>query len=351
VISAATSALSVLPALWSVSFAAFTPIHNLALFQGVHGMLDGASAKARETEWLYWVIFWICLAVYILVICAFTRAAAKTRVMSSKPLPIITNPEGDRRAAWAVGSALGLTVLTLFVVLFLSVATGKKVEGLTSKNPVTIDVTGHQWWWEIRYPDTQADQTVTTANEIHVPIDTPVVILTHSADVIHSFWPPNLSGKRDLLPGYSSAFWFKVEKPGVYRGQCAEFCGLQHAHMGFSVIAEPADDFAAWKQQQVKPAQDPAGTEQTRGREVFLTHACVLCHTVRGTVASSNYGPDLTHIASRQMIAAETLRNTPGNLAGWIVDPQGIKPGNKMAPNPLASDDLEALITYLQTLH
>jgi cytochrome c oxidase subunit 2 len=121
--------------------------------------------------------------------------------------------------------------------------------------------------------------------------------------------------------------------------------------MGFSVIAESADDFAAWKQQQVKPAQDPTGTEQTRGREVFLTHACVLCHTVRGTVASSNYGPDLTHIASRQMIAAETLRNTPGNLAGWIVDPQLVKPGNKMAPNPLASDDLEALITYLQTLH
>jgi cytochrome c oxidase subunit 2 len=168
--------------------------------------------------------------------------------------------------------------------------------------------------------------------------------------VIHSFWVPSITGKRDLLPGYSSAFWFKVEQPGVYRGQCAEFCGFQHAHMGFSVIAQPVDDFQAWQQQQLKSASDPTSDQTKRGREVFLTHACLMCHTIRGTDAGSRMGPDLTHLASRNMIAAETLPNTPGALAGWILDPQRIKPGTEMSPNSLSPDDLQALLAYLQTL-
>ena len=200
------------------------------------------------------------------------------------------------------------------------------------------------------YPNTQADQTVTTANEIHVPVNAPVVVLTNSTDVIHSFWVPSITGKRDLLPGYSSAFWFKVEQPGVYRGQCAEFCGFQHAHMGFSVIAQPMDDFQAWQQQQLKPASDPTNDQTKRGREVFLTHACLMCHTIRGTDAGARMGPDLTHLASRNMIAAETLPNTPGALGGWILDPQRIKPGAEMSPNSLSPDDLQALLAYLQTL-
>jgi cytochrome c oxidase subunit II len=249
-----------------------------------------------------------------------------------------------------VGTAVAVTVVTLFVVLVLSVVTGKKAAGLTSKNPVTIQVIGHQWWWEVVYPNPQADQTVTTANEIHVPVNTPVVILTNSSDVIHSFWAPSITGKRDLLPGYSSAFWFKIEQPGIYRGQCAEFCGLQHAHMGFSVIAQSVEDFQAWQQQQLKPAAEPNNDETSRGRAVFLTHACLMCHTIRGTDAGSHFGPDLTHIASRNMIAAETLPNTRGALAGWILDPQRIKPGAEMAPNSLSPDDLQALLAYLQTL-
>jgi cytochrome c oxidase subunit 2 len=235
-------------------------------------------------------------------------------------------------------------------VLVLSVVTGKKVEGLTSKNPVTIQIIGHQWWWEVTYPNSQADQTITTANEIHIPIGTPVVVLTNSTDVIHSFWPPNITGKRDLLPGYSSAFWFEVDKPGIYHGQCAEFCGLQHAHMGFSIVAEEVDKYQAWQQQQLKPAAEASTPEAIHGREVFLTHACLMCHTIRGTDAGSRFGPDLTHIASRNMIAAETLPNTAGSLAGWVVDPQRIKPGTEMSPNPLAPDDLQALIVYLQSL-
>jgi cytochrome c oxidase subunit 2 len=322
----------------------------LAQFTGEHNSLHAAGPQASHIEWLYWVIFWITFVAFVLTIAGFTRAAAKTHSSAAEMLPVSTDPEGDRRATWAVGSAVAITVFTLFAVLFMSVITGKKVEGLTSNNPVTIQVTGHQWWWEIQYPNPQADQTVTTANEIHVPVGKPVVILTNSDDVIHSFWAPSVHGKRDLLPGYSSAFWIQIDKPGTYPGRCAEFCGLQHAHMGFSIVAEDENTFEQWEQQQLKPATDPGDPNAARGKQVFLTHACIMCHTIRGTDAGSKMGPDLTHLASRKMIAAETLPNTPGALAGWIIDPQRIKPGNKMAPNPLEPDDLQALIAYLQTL-
>lgn len=322
----------------------------MPLDPGRHSILSPAAPQGSHIEWLYWVIFWILLVVYVLMIVGFTGAGAKSKSDAIFPLPVIEDKEGDRKAKWAVGTAVAITVVTLFVVLVLSVVTGKNAAGLTSKNPVTIQVIGHQWWWEVVYPNTQADQTVTTANEIHVPVNTPVVILTNSTDVIHSFWAPNITGKRDLLPGYSTAFWIKVEQPGVYRGQCAEFCGLQHAHMGFSVIAQSAEDFQAWEQQQLKPAAEPTDDEIKRGKEVFMTHACLMCHTIRGTDAGSRMGPDLTHLASRNMIAAESLPNTRGALAGWILDPQRIKPGAQMAPNALAPDDLQALLAYLQTL-
>jgi len=320
------------------------------LTPGRHLILHPGAPQGSHIEWLYWVIFWILAVVYVLMIVAFTRAGARSRADSIQPLPVMKNEEGDRKARWAVGSAVAITVITLFVVLVLSVITGKQVAGLTSKNPVTIQIMGHQWWWEVTYPNPQADQTVITANEIHVPVSTPVVVLTNSSDVIHSFWAPSITGKRDLLPGYSSAFWFQVDQPGTYRGQCAEFCGLQHAHMGFSVIAEPVEQFQAWQQQQLKTAAEPSDDEASRGRAVFLTHACLMCHTIRGTDAGSRAGPDLTHIGSRRMLAAETLPNTRGALAGWILDPQRIKPGAEMPPNSLAPDDLQALITYLMSL-
>lgn len=322
----------------------------MPLDPGVHHALHTGAPQGKQIEWLYWLIFWILLIVYVLMIAGFTRAAARSRVSARELVDVIVDEEGDRRAKWAVGSAVTGTVVTLLVVLVLSVITGKKVEGLTSKNPVTVQIIGHQWWWEVVYPNTQADQTITTANEIHIPVNTPVVVLTKSSDVIHSFWAPSITGKRDLLPGYSSAFWFQIDQPGTYRGQCAEFCGFQHAHMGFSVIAESVDQFQAWQRQQLKPAADPTSEETIRGRDVFLTHACLMCHTIRGTDAGSRTGPDLTHIASRNMIAAETLPNTPGALAGWILDPQRIKPGAEMSPNPLSPDDLQSLIAYLRTL-
>lgn len=326
---------------------------SLAMAAGCHGQpssMSPAGPQAANIEWLWWVIFWIAVVVFILVMLFFARAAQRSKVEQPEPAELYENKEGDRHAGYLVGAAIAITVITLFVVLIVSVVTGKKVEGLTSNQPVTIQVIGHQWWWEVRYPNAQADLTVTTANEIHVPVHTPVVILTSSQDVIHSFWVPNIQGKRDLLPGYQSAFWIQVDNPGRYHGQCAEYCGMQHAHMGFELVADSPDQFLEWLAQQRKPAADPQDLETRRGQEVFASHSCVLCHTIRGTQAGSKVGPDLTHVGSRRMIAAASLPNTRGALGGWITDPQRIKPGVRMPPNTLQPDDLQALITYLQSL-
>src|SRR3954467_6641255 len=248
---------------------------------GVQSVMTPVSGQASRIESLYWVIFWICLVAFVLTMLAYAHAS-RSKVHTVEPAPVMEDKKGDRRAAVLVGAAIGITFLSVFTVLVLSVITGKKVSGLESKNPVPIEVTGHQWWWEVRYPNSQADQTVQTANEIHVPVGKPVVILTASRDVIHSFWAPNIQGKRDLLPGYQSALWIQVDKPGRYRGQCAEYCGHQHAHMAFEIVAESDEEFALWLAKQRGNALNPSDPTAQHGRDVFLNHACVMCLTIRG---------------------------------------------------------------------
>jgi cytochrome c oxidase subunit 2 len=221
---------------------------------------------------------------------------------------------------------------------------------MSNKNAVTIEVTGQQWWWQVRYLDPDPSKIFVTANEIHIPVGQPVTIKLRSTDVIHSFWVPNLVGKKDLIPGHDAVLWLQADKPGVFRGQCAEYCGLQHAHMAFWVVAEPPTRFAAWLNQQRGEAVQPSTSSEQRGQQVFLSSPCIMCHTIQGTPAGATVGPDLTHIASRSYIAAGTLPNTRGQLAGWIVDSQAIKPGNRMPPNSLNPDDLQALLDYLQSL-
>jgi cytochrome c oxidase subunit 2 len=171
-----------------------------------------------------------------------------------------------------------------------------------------------------------------------------------SADVIHSFWVPNLHGKTDMIPGNPAHTYIQADRPGVFGGQCAEFCGHQHANMRFEVVAESEDDFQAWLAAQRAPAPDPATESQKRGKQVFMTNSCVLCHTISGTSAQSRVGPDLSHVAGRRKIAAGTLDNARGNLAGWVTDPHGVKPGVRMPPNPVAPADLHALLDYLESL-
>jgi cytochrome c oxidase subunit II len=318
--------------------------------QPQQSMTRPVGPMSSRIENLWWFIFVIAVVVFVLVWCFLASAAAKRRIHEQLPPDLHPDPAREQRYLRRVIVATGISVVILFAILGHTVITGKYMYSLESKNPVSIQVYGHQWWWEVQYPNNDASLWVVTANEIHVPVGVPVVLQTGSKDVIHSFWAPNIQGKRDLIPGHSSAIWFQVDREGTYRGQCAEFCGLQHAHMAFYIVAESKEKFQAWLDQQRKPAPDPANATVAHGRDVFEKATCVMCHTVRGTNAGSRVGPDLTHVASRISIGAGTLPNNAGSLGGWIADPQAIKPGVRMPPNPLPSQDLQALVAYLQTL-
>jgi cytochrome c oxidase subunit 2 len=214
--------------------------------------------------------------------------------------------------------------------------------------PLTIEVTGQQWWWKIRYLDDDPSRVLTTANEIHIPVGEPVRVKLIGADVIHSFWVPALSGKTDTIPGQINVTWLEARDPGIYRGQCTEYCGPQHAHMGFIVVAEPPADFKAWRDAQLQPAPAPSA-EMAEGEHMVEFH-CGACHTVRGTDAGGTVAPDLTHLMSRRTLAAATLPNTAGNLTGWIADPQGVKPETRMPRLDLSGPELQAVEGYLETL-
>ncbi len=257
----------------------------------------------------------------------------------------------EKRSSRVVGAAVTATVLILLLLIVLSVGTGKTISGMSAaKNGIAVEVTGNQWWWQIRYLNDDPSQIVTTANEMHVPVGRPVSVRLLSNDVIHSFWAPNLQGKRDAIPGRINTEWFEADKPGRYRGQCAEFCGMQHAHMALWVVAEPEDQYQAWFRNQLKDAAAPQDSVKLHGQQVFLANACAFCHRIQGTTAGGQVGPDLTHLASRQTIAAGTLPNNRGNLGGWIMDPQSIKPGNHMASVSVNPEDLQPLLEYLESL-
>ena len=243
------------------------------------------------------------------------------------------------------GVAVPIVVLaTLFVVADVFLIRTTQAPAAT-KTKLTVDVIGHQWWWEIRYPGTQA----VTANELHIPVRTPVLVRATTDDVIHSFWVPSLNRKIDMIPNQQNAVELDADRVGSYRGQCAEFCGLQHAHMAFLVDVQTPDDFRAWLRDQAKPTP-PAATELERaGKQAFLGGTCASCHALRGTSATGYVGPDLTHLASRRTIGALTIPNTRGNLASWVTDNQHVKPGNQMPNVELGAGQLRALVAYLES--
>ena len=329
---------------------------------GSQSVLDPAGPHAGGLSRLWWFFFFVLAAVYVLVMIALVVSIVRGRSrrrgtaggMEIPPPAVKPDEAEEHRTAKAVGAATALSTVILFALLVSSFLTGRELtmtraEG-AEQGVVRIEVTGHQWWWELRYDDPLPSNVFTTANEIHVPVGRPVVLQLRSVDVIHSFWVPNLAGKKDLIPGKSASVWLRADRAGEYRGQCAEFCGLQHAHMALKVIAEPPEQFEAWRQAQRSSSLPPATDSQKRGQQVFLSTTCVMCHAVQGTQANGNVGPNLTHLASRSTIAAATLPNTRGHLAGWVVDAQAVKPGTLMPPNGLSSEDLMALLDYLQSL-
>jgi cytochrome c oxidase subunit 2 len=321
-------------------------------FRGNQTSLNPVGPGASHIEHTFTVIFWITAVVYCIVLLTLLISVYRKRhSLDIMPDPEQTSEASDRLAARAVAGAMIVTVALLFVMLISSFRTSRALGKMNNDQALTIEVYGHQWWWEVQYPNTDEPyKIVETANEIHLPVGVPIRIHGTSRDVIHSFWAPNVQGKRDLMPGYDTDLMLQINQPGRWRGQCAEYCGEQHAHMSFYMIAEPKDDFEAWLNAEAKPAIAPSTQQTVHGQQVFLTHACVMCHTIRGTSAGSRVGPDLTHVASRATIAAGELPNTIGNLGGWILNAQSIKPGCRMPPNQMSGSDLQDLLAYLETL-
>jgi cytochrome c oxidase subunit 2 len=309
----------------------------------IQSALDPAGIQAARIETLYWVQFWVCTVVFVLVVGAVILAVRRGRSrVSDRP--------SEATLARAVTSATAATIVILIGLLFASVATGRALGSLSSPEPVAVDITGYQWWWKIEYLSARPDLQVTTANGLHLPVGRPIAITLRAADVIHSFWAPNLDGKMDLIPGRVNTLWLQIDRPGVYRGQCAEYCGLQHAHMALVIVAEASDSYEHWITAQRQLAPDPSTPEQAHGLSVVESGPCAMCHSIRGTHAGGRTAPDLTHFATRSTIAAGTVPNTRGYLGGWIADPQHLKPGARMPATGLSSDDLQAVIAYLESL-
>jgi cytochrome c oxidase subunit 2 len=328
---------------------------------GAQSVLDPAGPQSERISKIWWLFFYVSVFVLTLVVIFLLLAVRRGRrrgAVSGDDVPEVegrpeTAPDAklERRMTNTIAVATIVTVITLLVLTFASFSIGRSLSSSMSKgDAVTIEVRGLQWWWQVRYMDAEPGKIFYTANEIHIPVGQPVTLLLKSTDVIHSFWVPNLVGKKDLVPGHDATIWLRADKPGLFRGQCAEYCGLQHAHMAFWVVAEPPEKYQAWLAQQRQSAQEPTTDAERRGQQTFLNAPCVMCHTIQGTPAGASIGPNLTHIGSRLTLAAATLPNTRGHLSGWIVDPQAIKPGTRMPPNSLNAEDLQALLDYLQSL-
>lgn len=309
--------------------------------------LDPKGPEAGAVAWLIWSFTALCTVIFVLVVIALLVGIFRRH--RERPDPAEASPAMERRVS---GIVTTLAVLTGVIVIGLTVISfGAQQRIFTLGNPaVDIEVTGHQWWWEVKYDDPDPAKTFTTANELHIPVGQLVRLKLTSTDVIHSFWVPSLMGKADLVPGRNNELEFTADKPGVYAGQCAEFCGLQHTHMGIRVFADSPADYEAWKAGQIASALQPSTPAQVAGEAAFLSNPCASCHAIRGTDAGGTLGPDLTHLASRTTIAAGTAELNRGTLAAWITDPQGMKPGANMPTIKLAPDDLNALVDYLTGL-
>ena len=314
--------------------------------------LDPRGPAATEIARIWWLLFWTAVVVSVVVYVLLGYALRRARTPAQPDEVEHLTPEASARLE---GRATGFVLIGggLIPALILIVATVLTLTGLAvfDRPPDgvehTIVVRGHMFWWEVEYPD----HGVVTANEIHVPVGQSVRIELESADVIHSFWVPQIHGKMEMIPGKTNVIYMRADEAGTYFGKCAEFCGRQHANMEFLFIAEEPDAFEAWLERQAADASEPADAIAERGRDVFVASPCALCHTIRGVSdAAAEAGPDLTHLASRRTLAARTLTNVRGNLAGWILDPQGVKPGNRMPAVHLEPDDLHALLAYLEGL-
>jgi cytochrome c oxidase subunit 2 len=303
-------------------------------------VLDPASKDAAAIRSLFGVVFLICLAILIVVVVLICALLFRSRV-SGEQTP--QQDFGRRRSeiVWAMPPVL--------IVLMLSLLSAKLIVSDVAgadAGDANIVVVGHQWWWEVRY----AGSGAVTANEIHIPIGRRLRVRVESADVIHSFWVPQLGPKMDMIRGHLNFVWLGANRAGTYEGACSEFCGDQHAWMRFIVIAEPETEFKQWLEHQARSAENPIAEAAQAGKNFFFAQTCANCHAIRGTTSRATAGPDLTHLASRRQLAAGLLDNTPQNLARWLKNPQQLKPGCQMPNFSLTDDQVTQLVSYLEEL-
>jgi cytochrome c oxidase subunit 2 len=302
-------------------------------------VLAPAGEEARRIADLAWFLLVAGAIVFVAVMVTFALAIRAGR---QAPERTAEDRPGRRLQLVAGGVVPALIVAVLFVVTLRAMSAHSTSASSTASD---VELIGRQWWWEVRYPQLG----IVSANEIHIPVGSPVRITVRSTDVIHSLWVPQLHGKIDLVPGRSNAIWLDATRAGTYRGQCAEYCGLQHARMALRVVAHEPASYAAWTLRERAPAAAPPDTLAAAGSRVF-DRTCALCHAVRGTLAAGTRGPDLTHVASRTTLAAGTLPNNRNTLMTWIGDAQRIKPGNAMPSMNLQPSDLRAVVAYLESL-
>jgi cytochrome c oxidase subunit 2 len=319
--------------------------------QNYQSALGDAGVENRQFLILFVIFLAISAIMYVLVIAfliagiARRRRAGQANVMEDRrhheSSPLMTSG----LIGW--GALVGTGLVALAIVSFFA---DRSMAKAAAHEKLSITLTANQWWWDVRYNSGHASKTLRTANELHLPVGVPVRIILRSNGVIHSFWVPSLAGKQDLIPGRENDITLVPRKAGIYRGQCAEFCGAQHAHMALVVNVDSYGDFIKWWNRQLESAPAPTTELAQAGYDYVTSGPCSSCHTIAGTPASGTVGPDLTHLASRRSLAAGTMPIGEGNLYGWVADPQSIKPGNHMPTIGLEPGQLHAVVAYLETL-
>ena len=320
-------------------------------YQTYQSIFSDAAAEVRDFNILFVIFLIICTIMYILVI-AFLIAGIvrRRRAGQANVVEEGRHNESDPRLRPSLIGWAALVSTGLFALAIASFIGDRSMANAAAHEKLSITVTGKQWWWDVQYNSADPSKMLRTANEIHLPVGVPTRIILNSSDVIHSFWVPSLAGKQDLIPGRPNDLTIVPRKIGIFRGQCAEFCGTQHAHMALTVQVESYPDFLKWWQAQLRPAFAPTTPLARAGFDYVTQRECAMCHNISGTSASGRVGPDLTHVASRRSLASGTLPMSKGNLYGWVADPQSIKPGSRMPTVGLDSQELHAVVAYLETL-
>jgi cytochrome c oxidase subunit 2 len=308
-------------------------------------VLDPASPNAAAIFHLFTVVFVICMAILAIVVGLICTSLFRFRASGGK-IPAQNFGSDRSEIIWTMPPVLIVLFLTVVSAKLILSATARATPEVAGPGNADLIVVGHQWWWEVRYPRFR----VVTANEIHIPIGLKLLVRVDSADVIHSFWVPQLAPKLDMVPGQHNYVYLQADEPGVYEGACSEFCGDQHAWMRFIVVAESPEDYQTWLERQMPVAREPVGATALAGRSLFFSQTCINCHAIEGTSAIADAAPDLTHLAARRQLAAGVITNTPQNLALWLRNPQDVKPGCKMPNFNFDDDQVTELTAYLEGL-